>query len=379
MAQTLENRAYRTGSEQAPWLALTRVRGLGSASFKKIADFFGDPRRALSASPETLAQIPGLDRPAIEGLVGFSEWEEIEEEIERSARAGADIVPYSDPRYPARLRTIADPPPFLYVRGALAAEDARAVAVVGTRVASEYGLGVTRDLCQGLARLGFTIVSGMARGIDAAAHEAALEAGGRTVAVLGCGVDVVYPPEHGDLYRRISERGAVVSELPIATPPLSFHFPARNRIISGMATGVVVVEATEKSGSLITAAAALDQGREVFAVPGAAGASRSRGPHRLIRQGAKLVERVEDILEEIAPQLEARPGAPEAPPAPVLPPHLSAEAKKIFHLVEAAPRQIDEVIETSGLAAPKVLEILLELEILGLLRQLPGKRFCAAV
>jgi len=363
MAQTLENRAYRTGSEQAPWLALTRVRGLGSASFKKIADFFGDPRRALSASPETLAQIPGLDRPA----------------IERSARAGADIVPYSDPRYPARLRTIADPPPFLYVRGALAAEDARAVAVVGTRVASEYGLGVTRDLCQGLARLGFTIVSGMARGIDAAAHEAALEAGGRTVAVLGCGVDVVYPPEHGDLYRRISERGAVVSELPIATPPLSFHFPARNRIISGMATGVVVVEATEKSGSLITAAAALDQGREVFAVPGAAGASRSRGPHRLIRQGAKLVERVEDILEEIAPQLEARPGAPEAPPAPVLPPHLSAEAKKIFHLVEAAPRQIDEVIETSGLAAPKVLEILLELEILGLLRQLPGKRFCAAV
>src|SRR5258706_2225286 len=379
MAQTLENRAYRTGSEQAPWLALTRVRGLGSASFKKIADFFGDPRRALSASRETRAQIPGLDRPAIEGLVGFSEWEKIEEEIERSTRAGADIVPYSDPRYPALLRTIADPPPFLYVRGALAAEDARAVAVVGTRVASEYGLGVTRDLCQGLARLGFTIVSGMARGIDAAAHEAALEAGGRTVAVLGCGVDVVYPPEHGDLYRRISERGAVVSELPIATPPLSFHFPARNRIISGRATGVVVVEATEKSGSLITAAAALDQGREVFAVPGAAGASRSRGPHRLIRQGAKLVERVEDILEEIAPQLEARPGAPEAPPAPVLPPHLSAEAKKIFHLVEAAPRQIDEVIETSGLAAPKVLEILLELEILGLLRQLPGKRFCAAV
>jgi DNA processing protein len=382
MVQTVDNipasRSSRPPSgEYAPWLALARIRGLGCATFKKLADFFGDPCRAFAASEETLAQVPGLDRVAVEGLLRFSEWDEVEKEIERAAKAGANIVPYSSPRYPARLRTIADPPPFLYAKGELRDEDERAVAVVGSRSASEYGLGVTRELCRGLASLGFTVVSGMARGIDAAAHEAALDAGGRTIAVLGSGVDVVYPPEHAKLYGRISQQGAVVSELSIGTPPLSFHFPARNRLISGIAMGVVVVEATEKSGSLITAASALEQGREVFAVPGAAGSSRSRGPHGLIRQGAKLVERVEDILEEIAPQLAGN-GAAAEKLQPVLPPNMSAEAKKIFQLVLGRPRQIDEVIESSGLSPAKVSEILLELEIEGLLKQLPGKRFSAA-
>jgi DNA processing protein len=363
--------------EYAPWLAFARVGGLGSASFKKLADFFGDPCRAFAAAEETLAQVPGLDRTAIEGLLHFSEWDEVDKEIERTAKTGAGIVSYSSPQYPARLRTIADPPPFLYAKGELRHEDERAVAVVGSRSASEYGLGITRELCHGLASLGFTVVSGMARGIDAAAHEAALDAGGRTIAVLGSGVDVVYPPEHASLYQRISAQGAVVSELSIGTPPLSFHFPARNRLISGIAIGVVVVEATEKSGSLITAASALEQGREVFAVPGAAGSSRSRGPHGLIRQGAKLVERVEDILEEIAPQLAGN-GAAAEKSEPVLPPNMSAEAKKIFELVLGRPRQIDEVIESSGLQPAKVAEVLLDLEILGLLKQLPGKRFCAA-
>ena len=366
-------------SPHAPWLALARIRGLGSASFKKLADFFGDPSRALSASENELAQVPGLERPAIEGILGFSEWEEIAKEIERSAQAGATILPYAAAGYPARLKTIADPPPFLYVKGGLGDEDERAVAVVGSRSASEYGLRVTRDLCRGLASLGFTIVSGMARGIDAAAHEAALEAGGRTVAILGSGIDVVYPPEHEQLYQRICGHGAVVSELSIGAPPISFNFPARNRLISGMALGVVVVEATEKSGSLITAGLALEQGREVFAVPGEAGASRSRGTHQLIRQGAKLVERVEDVLEEVAPQLARRSATADASKTPpVLPPNMSPEAKKIFELVLGQPRQIDEVIETSGFPPAKVSEILLDLEILGLLKQLPGKRFCAA-
>ncbi|HEY2990854.1 MAG TPA: DNA-processing protein DprA [Candidatus Binatia bacterium] len=358
-------------------MALARVRGLGCVSFKKLADFFEEPSRALSAAPETLAQVPGLDRTAIEGIVNFSEWEEVRKEIEQCAKAGVTIVPYARAGYPARLRTIADPPPFLYVKGELKEKDERAVAVVGSRSAGEYGLRITRELCHGLASLGFTIVSGMARGIDAAAHEAALAAGGRTIAVLGSGVDVVYPPEHGKLYQRICGQGAVVSELPIGTPPLSFHFPARNRLISGLALGVLVVEATEKSGSLITAALALEQGREVFAVPGEAGASRSRGPHKLIRQGAKLVERVEDIIEEIAPQLAGRAPATQEPLPPVLPPNMSAEAKKVFELVLGQPRQIDEVIESSGLQPAKVSEILLDLEILGLLKQLPGKRFAA--
>lgn len=383
MVQPSENIAAPLSSapEESPyasWLALARIRGLGCASFKKLADFFGDPSRALSASENTLAQVPGLERPAIEGILGFSEWDEVGKEIGRSAQAGANILPYAAARYPARLKTIADPPPFLFVKGELRDEDERAIAVVGSRSASEYGLRVTRDLCGGLASLGFTVVSGMARGIDAAAHEAALEAGGRTVAVLGSGIDVIYPPEHEQLYQRISRQGAVVSELPMGTPPLSFNFPARNRLISGMVVGVVVVEATEKSGSLITAALALEQGREVFAVPGEAGASRSRGTHQLIRQGAKLVERVEDILEEIAPQLAGRAATQQASLPLALPPNMSAEAKKIFELVLGRPRQIDEVIETSGLTPAKVSEILLDLEILGLLKQLPGKRFSAA-
>jgi len=221
------------------------------------------------------------------------------------------------------------------------------------------------------------VVSGMARGIDGAAHEAALEAGGRTVAVLGSGIDMIYPPEHEDLYQRICGAGAVLSELPMGTPPFSFNFPGRNRLISGLSLGVVVVEATEKSGSLITAGLALEQGREVFAVPGEAGASRSRGTHRLIRQGAKLVERVEDIVEEIAPQLLERAGAEQLQIPLALPSDLGTDAKTIFGLIAERALQIDEVIEASRLPAAKVSQILLDLEIRGLLKQLPGKRFIA--
>lgn len=359
------------------WLALARVRGLGRASFKKLAEHFDDPRRALGASHEDLARVQGLDQEAILGLAGFSEWEEARKELARVAGAGARIVPYGGPEYPVRLRTVADPPPLLYIRGELRPEDSKAVAIVGSRSASDYGMRITKELSRGLAALGFTVVSGMARGIDGMAHEAALEAGGRTVAVLGSGIDVVYPPEHEELYQRICGAGAVLSELPMGTPPFSFNFPGRNRLISGLALGVVVVEATEKSGSLITAGLALEQGREVFAVPGEAGASRSRGTHRLIRQGAKLVERVEDIIEEIAPQLLERAGAEGVKMPLALPSDLETEAKTIFGLIAERALQIDEVIEASRLPAGKVSQILLDLEIRGLLRQLPGKRFTA--
>ena len=366
-------------NEVAPWLALARVPGLGSASFKKLADHFADPTRALSASEAELRAVPGLDRLAVDGLRSFAGWDDVREELGKVAAAGASIVPYAAPNYPARLRAIADPPPFLYARGELDGADEKIIAVVGSRSASSYGLRITEDLCGGLASLGFTVVSGMARGIDGAAHEAALNAGGRTIAVLGSAVDVVYPPEHEALYCRIRAQGAVVSELPMGTPPLAFNFPARNRLISGLALGVVVVEATEKSGSLITAALALEQGREVFAVPGEAGASRSRGTHRLIRQGAKLVERVEDIIEEIAPQLAGRAAARPEPLRPVLPANASVEARKVFEMVLSGPVQIDEVIESSGLSPAKVSEVLLDLEIKGVLKQLPGKRFQAAM
>ncbi len=362
-------------NEYARWIALSQVKGLGGVSFKKLAAHFVDPTRVFSASAEELQQVPGLDKSVIEGLVNFSGWEQIETEIRRIRQAEVTIVPFTDVRYPARLRMIADPPPFLYVKGEIRAEDDKAVAVVGSRSASDYGRKVTRDLSRGLAALGFTVVSGLARGIDGTAHETALGCGGRTIAVLGSGVDRAYPPEHAALYRRISQNGAVVSELPVGTRPMAFNFPPRNRLISGLSLGVVVVEATEKSGSLITAALAVEQGREVFAVPGEVGSSRSRGAHRLIRQGAKLVETVEDIVEEIAPQLLTRAGEQAKDGRRGLPQNASEEVKKIFHLLQERSLQIDEVIESSGFSPSKVSEVLLDLELQGYLRQLPGKRY----
>lgn len=361
----------------ARWIALSRIEGLGCVGFKKLAEHFNDPTTAFSAPAATLAEIHGLDKNVIDGLRNFSAWDEVEAEIIRAERGAVKVVPFTDSTYPARLRMIPDPPPLLYVKGDIRSEDERAVAVVGSRSASDYGRRVARDLCRGLASLGFTVVSGMARGIDGTAHGTALNAGGRTIAVLGSGVDRAYPAEHQQLYQRISENGAVISEFPLGTRPMAFNFPARNRLISGLSLGVVVVEATEKSGSLITAALALEQGREVFAVPGEVGASRSRGAHRLIRQGAKLVETVDDIMEEIAPQLAARRGDAGSVAKRALPQHLGDEFQKIFGLFQERSLQIDEVIENSGYSPSRVSEILLELELLGYVKQLPGKKYTA--
>ncbi len=360
-------------NDHAPWLALARVKGLGCVSFKKLVAHFGDPTRALAAPRSELAAIDGLHRDAVDGIVGFTQWAEVDAELTRIRDNGVRLVRYSDGDYPARLRNIADPPPLLYIKGALTAADERAVAIVGSRSASDYGRRVARDLARGLASYGFTVVSGMARGIDGMAHETALSAGGRTIAVLGSGVERAYPPEHEALYQRIIEHGAVISELPMGSKPLAFNFPARNRLISGMSLGVVVVEATAKSGSLITAQLAIEQGREVFAVPGEVGSSRSRGAHQLIRQGAKLVESVNDIIEEIAPQLARQPGADAKPPARQLPENTSAAVRKVFALLQERSLQVDEIIESSGLGSAQVLGILLDLELQGYLRQLPGK------
>lgn len=362
--------------DYGPWLALTRVKGLGCVSFKKVAECFPDPTEVFGAPAEAWARFPELDRGIADEIARFSDWDEVRSELERIAELGAEIVPFTDGRYPSRLRAIADPPPMLYLKGELRPEDDRAVAVVGSRSASEYGLKTTREICGSLAELGFTVVSGMARGIDGQAHRSALAAGGRTIAVLGSGVDVVYPPEHKALYGEICARGAVLSELSMGTPPLPSHFPARNRLISGVTLGTVVVEATEKSGSLITASLAAEQGREVFAVPGAAGASRSRGTHQLIREGAKLVERAEDIVEEIAPQFLRQARA--VPGAPSLPHGLSGEAKALLEPLLSSELQIDELIQTSGLSSARVSELLLDLELRGLVKQLAGKRFRGA-
>jgi len=357
----------------ASCLALRRVKGLGCLGFKKLVERFADAEKIFSAPRGELEQVEDLRPEAIDGIVQFHDWQEVANEIALARDAGITLVAYSDARYPARLRAIADPPPVLYLKGELIEADDRAVAIVGSRSASDYGRRVARDLARGLAGVGLTVVSGMARGIDGAAHEAALNAGGRTVAVLGSGVERAYPPEHDKLHARIAGAGAVLSELPIGTRPLAFNFPARNRLISGLALGVVVVEATEKSGSLITASMAVEQGREVFAVPGQVGSSRSRGAHRLIRQGAKLIEDVDHILEEIAPQL-ARGGAARSS-APTLPPGAGAETQKIFALLQEGALQVDEAIEKSGIGAPRVLQILLELELQGYVTQLAGKKY----
>lgn len=360
-------------SQLAPWIALTRVKGLGCVSFKKLAVHYDDPTKALAVSAAELRDIDGLGKEAIDGLLRFSAWQEAEEDLRRAHAAGVAVVTFNDPRYPARLRMIADPPPVLYLKGNLTEVDDRAIAVVGTRSASDYGKKVARDLARGLAAAGLTIVSGMARGIDGIAHQSTLDVKGRTFAVLGCGVDRVYPPEHVRLYEQIVAHGALLSEFSLGTKPVAFNFPARNRLISGCSLGVVIVEATEKSGSLITASMAIEQGREVFAVPGEVGSSRSRGAHQLIRQGAKLVERVDDILEEIAPQLVAR-GVPEKANRH-LPENAPREERQVFALLQDRALHIDEVIEGTGLSSSKVSQVLLELELHGFLRQLPGKRY----
>jgi DNA processing protein len=359
-----------------PWVALSRVKGLGCVGFKRLVAHFPNPTAVFRASAGELMAVSGLERDAIEALLHFSEWAPAEAESRRAWHAGVSLIPFTDPRYPARLRLIPDPPPLLYVRGELLPHEERAVAIVGSRSASEYGLKVARSLSRGLAVLGFTVVSGMARGIDGAAHQSALDAGARSIAVLGCGVDRVYPPEHISLYRSISERGAVISEFSMGARPASYNFPARNRLISGLCLGVVVVEATEKSGSLITAALALEQNREVFAVPGEVGSSRSRGAHRLIRQGAKLVESVDDIIEEIAPQLAGQETLGHRVEGS-LPQQWSAATRKIYGMLQERILHIDEVIESSGLSSAQVAQILLDLELQGFLRQLPGNRYLA--
>ncbi|HLB94698.1 MAG TPA: DNA-processing protein DprA, partial [Nitrospiria bacterium] len=286
------------------WLALKAVPGLGDVLYKRLIEKFGSPHAVFAAPESELLSVEGLRLPIAQAIRTGTAAEAVSKELDGLEKNGVEIVTILDEDYPELLRQIHDPPPFLYVRGELLPEDQKALAIVGSRQCSEYGRAVSRRMGQELARRGFTIVSGLARGIDGAAHEGALSVGGRTLGVLGCGVDVAYPLEHLSLKEAISKQGAVISEFPLATAPVPENFPRRNRVISGLCLGVIVVEAADQSGALITATSALEQGREVFAVPGPIGSKTSVGTHRLIKQGAKLIEGVEDILEEISGQLQ---------------------------------------------------------------------------
>ena len=304
-----------SATSDAYWLALRRVHGAGPRTCRLLLERFGSAERIFKASEEEITTA-GVGRNVARAIAGFNDFAPLEKELCELPRLGARLVRWTDADYPSNLKQIADPPPYLIARGLLEANDTTCVAVVGARAASEAGLRMAQRLGFELAARGFVVVSGLARGIDGAAHRGALEAGGRTIAVLGCGIDVAYPPEHRGLADTIVERrGAILSELPLGTAPLPENFPSRNRILSGLSLGVVIVEAAEKSGSLITARMALEQDRQVFAVPGSPLSGKTRGSNRLLREGAVLVECVEDVIEDLAPQMAAHLAGKASTPA----------------------------------------------------------------
>ena len=363
------------------WLALRAIRGLGDATVCRLVQAFGSPEAVLAASTDALMASGNVNASLAQALQrgpDHQTQQDINRELKTLERLRLSVVTCLDPDYPPRLRNIPDPPPLLFVSGALAQADHNAVAIVGARRATAAGRLLTEELSRDLASAGFTIVSGLARGVDAAAHRGAIAAGGRTVAVLGCGIDRTYPPEHQSLRKQIESNGAVVAELPLGSYPHGYHFPRRNRIISGMCLGVVVTEAAVQSGSLITARLAAEQGREVFAVPGFVKAENSRGPNGLIKQGAKLVENVQDIIDELLPQLDSpfRERLKDRAPQPVEPqPPVGKEEATLYNLLSFEPTHIDDLIAKSGLPAADVAALLLSMELKNFIRQLPGRSY----
>jgi DNA processing protein len=353
------------------WFALRSIPLVGNVTFRRLLEHFLTPERVLRASAAELSAVRGINAAVVASLRSHDYRGFAERECREVEKRGVRIVDFLAPDYPKALLEIPDPPPFLYVRGELGNLEP-AVAMVGARRASSYGLLTTERLARDLAGHGVTVVSGMARGVDTAAHRGALATGGRTVGVLGCGVDVVYPAENRGLFEEMVQKGALVSEFPMGTIPLAENFPRRNRIISGICRGVLVVEAAENSGSLITAQYALDQGRDVFAVPGNINFMSSRGTNRLIKEGAKLVEGVEDILEEL-PRRGNGEGTPQPPPFSLTP----GEAA-VYSLLAESPLHIDDITVRSSLTPGETAAILLHLELKGAVIQLPGKNFALA-
>lgn len=391
-------------NEQREWLALTLTPGVGTTLFVRLLARFGSPGSVLRASEAALAEVVG-ERLA-QRIRNYRQAVDVASQEQALAKYQARFVSLDDTLYPTRLAEIYDPPLALFIRGELYESDQYCVAVVGTRKATAYGLRMAERLGGELAARGITVVSGMAQGIDAAAHRGALEAGGRTIAVLGSGVDIVFPAEHADLMQQIIKRGCVLSSFPMGMKPLKGNFPQRNRIISGISLGTVVVEAPPGSGSLITARHAAEQGREVYAVPGQVGQRNSLGPHSLIREGAKLVETVEDILVELevpasarqpirsvhpeqaqipepqsqplaaptaAKRVEAVPAVQSKPPAPM--PTISPTEKDVLSVLSSDGSFVDEIAMACRISVSEALSSLTMLELKGLVRQFSGKRF----
>ncbi|WP_339136938.1 MAG: DNA-processing protein DprA [Candidatus Electrothrix sp. GW3-4] len=371
------------------WLALIALPGLGCVLARRLLAAFGTPGKVLKAG-KAVAEVPGIGRNLVELFSSPSRLDKArfwaEQECVRVHAQGIQLLCCDDPLYPSLLLNIHDYPLLLYCLGNIDCLCLPAVAVVGSRTPTNYGKGVSVTLAQQLVRKGLVVVSGLAKGIDGQAHIGALEAGGKTIAVLGCGLDVVYPGAHGPLYKQIGEQGLLMSEYPLGSPPEGFRFPARNRIVSGLSLGVVIVEAAVRSGALITARLALEQNREVFAVPGRIDSPKSSGPHGLLRQGATLVCSVEDILAELPPVLPSQesdqvPAHNATPPVVpkdktiALPDDLSEEERALMSAMKGGSIDIEQLSELSALPLNTLHVLLLGLELRGLIRQLPGQQY----
>ncbi len=365
-------------AEQRALIGLSLVAGVGPQRLRALLAAFDAPSDAFRASRSALTKVEGIGEQTAEAILTFGDRAAVEEEMERAEELGATLVSPWDERFPDRLREIYDPPAYLWMRGTLPPTDAPMVTVVGTRRCTDYGRAQAHHLSAELVRRGFTVVSGLAYGIDAAAHKGALDAGGRTIAVLGSGVGRIYPQKHTGLATRIANNGAVLSEYGLDAEPDAPNFPERNRILSGLSLGTLVVESYAEGGALITARLALEQNREVFALPGGITKDSSRGTNRLIQRGhAKLVMEVDDLLEEL-PEITVE--TPEEVDAETVsggpdPNDLSGDAKVLYEALSESPVHVDALCEETGLDPSAALPTLLKLEFRGLVRQLAGKQF----
>lgn len=362
------------GEHLRAMVRLNLTPNVGPIAFARLMEHFGEVERVFDADTRELMGVGGIGPKTAADIRSISE-EQVDAELAEAGRHHVTIIALGEEGYPQGLRNIPDPPLVLYVRGKLSPEDDLAIAMVGTRGASFYGKKQARRLAAGLASYGFTIVSGMARGIDTECHEGALSVSGRTIAVLGTGLGVVYPPENADLYMRIMASGGLISEFPMLFHASPGNFPRRNRIISGLSLGVIVVEAGLRSGALITARHALEQNREVFAVPGTVDSPKSHGCHRLIRDGACLVENPSDVVDQLGPLAAAvetedlgRVSRPQAL-------KLNDREKQIYAALDSTPRMLDDLVEQTGLSVSELSSALTILEMRKLVRRLPGQHF----
>jgi DNA processing protein len=368
------------------WLQIAQADGVGSVIFGRLLEHFGSVEAILAAGAGSLAQVEGVGKITAEKIVHSRNKFDADKEISLADKSGVCIISISDSRYPALLKKIYDPPPVIYVKGEIGPSDNLAVAIVGSRGCSHYGSEQASRFAHLLASAGFTIVSGMARGIDSAAHSGALSANGRTIAVQGCGLSKIFPPENKELFAKISQNGACISELPMEYEPLAENFPPRNRIIAGLSLATIVIEAMPRSGALITAQAALENNREVMAVPGRADSPLSKGPHKLIKQGAKLVESVEDVIEtleflqkdfaeHLSKAAKQSIEKAEMPLFDISNLNLTDIEKKSFNCLNKEPVHIEQIISQTEIPAGKVNAALVSLRLKGIIKQLPGNYF----